>query len=306
MEELLNVGNSNASSKPTPSDAELEKFYSELLLKSQKEQGDASSNSKEETEKNWNSVKPTPGLCVKTRTLGKDSTKVFINICTSSAVPAPKPISEEELLKILDKYSENSDETVDYRVPMSIGEGHVEVDNRDQACTAYDIVINPNFLTTIKGSRIFFGFLMSIVMEGMHSKYDIQLDKNWAMLKNKKFFGRVNEQHLRKKALIQEFSPESSKISEEKTKEPRYVLVREPETGHPEFLIAEVELIGVEKASNLIVDAGEDRLVVGTRPKKYSLDIYLPFDLLPEEIGCQFDVSSQILTVTMPVKPIQD
>lgn len=305
MDELLNV-RSNNETNAQPNDAELEKFYSELLLKSQNEQAADGNQSQEPKEKNWNSVKPTPGICVKSRIVG-DGGKVFINICTSSAVPAPKPITEQELLTIIDEFAADSDETINYRVPMSIGEAHVEVDKHGKACTAYDVIINPNFLTTIKESRVFFGFLMSIVLEGLQNKYEVQVDRNWAMLKNKKFFGRVEEQRMRKKALIQEVSSQSGgRLTEEKTKEPRYVLVREPETGHPEFLIAEIELLGVEKASNLMVDAGEDRLVVSTRPKKYSLDIYLPFDLLPEEIGSQFDVSTHVLTVTMPVKPLDE
>ena len=67
---------------------------------------------------------------------------MFINICTSSSVPAPKTISEQELLEILDKYDDESDETVSYRVPMSIGEGHTELDNKSKACTAYDVIVS--------------------------------------------------------------------------------------------------------------------------------------------------------------------
>jgi len=298
MEELLNVNKSNESK----SDAELEDFYNDLLLKSQNSAGD---NSEENQVKNYNSVKPTPGLCVKTKLKGKDSSKVFINICTSSSVPAPKTISEQELLEILDKYDDESDETVSYRVPMSIGEGHTELDNKSKACTAYDVIINPSFLVTIKDSRVFFGFLMSIVNQGIQEKYGIELDENFNLLRNKKFFGRVQEQRLRKKALIQEFSENEplAKPQQTKVKRPRYVLAREPETGHPDFLVAEVLLKGVERASNVLVDANDDRLVINTRPKSYSLDIYLPFDLLDDQIGCQFDVRTQVLTVTMPVKP---
>ena len=72
MEELLNVNKSNESK----SDAELEDFYNDLLLKSQNSAGD---NSEENQVKNYNSVKPTPGLCVKTKLKGKDSSKVSLN-----------------------------------------------------------------------------------------------------------------------------------------------------------------------------------------------------------------------------------
>jgi len=299
MEELLNVNKSSESK----SDAELENFYNDLLLQSQNSAGD---NSEENQVKNYNSVKPTPGLCVKSKLKGKDTSKVFINICTSSCVPAPKTISEQELLEMLDKYDDESDEMVSYRVPMSIGEGHTELDNKSKACTAYDVIINPSFLVTIKESRVFFGFLMSIVKQGIQEKYGIEVEENFTVMRNKKFFGRVQEQRLRKKALVQEFSENDPlpKPQQTKVKRPRYVLAREPETGHPEHLVAEILLTGVCRASNVLVDANEDRLVVNTRPKQYSLDIYLPYDLIDEQIGCQFDVRTQILTVTMPVKPL--
>lgn len=305
MDELLNIGKKVEEKQKLeePDDAELERIYKELWLKAQNEKGDGN-EVKEKGELNYNTVKPSPGFCVKSRHVDGDKTKVFINVTTSSSAPPPKPITEQELLQILDKYNEDSEETVDYRVPMSIGEGHVEVDNRGEACTAYDIIINPSFLAKLKDSSIFLGFFMSIVTEGLRAKYDIEISRNWTVLKNKKFFGRICEQHMRKRTLVQEIGRSMSKQHEDEAKQPRYVLVREPEEGpSPQFIIAEVELLGVAKASNVMVDCGEDRLVVTTRPKKYSLDIYLPFDVLPEECGSQFDISTHILTITMPVQP---
>ena len=173
--------------------------------------------------------------------------------------------------------------------------------------------MNPNFLVTMTNSQLFLGFFMSIVIEGLHHKYEVQIDKGWSVLKNKKFFGRNDEQFLRKKALIEEFdtTPQGGATGQRDViKQPRYVLAREPPAAavtepevHPEYLVAEVDLPGVKSAANLLVDVGEDRLVVITRPKQYKLDIYLPFDLLPHACGCQFDVSNKLLTVTMAVKP---
>ncbi|KAK8386691.1 hypothetical protein O3P69_017862 [Scylla paramamosain] len=55
-------------------------------------------------------IKPKPGLCLKTREDGGG--KVFVNVCTSDALPAPENITEEELIKILE-----SEEPSDFRVP---------------------------------------------------------------------------------------------------------------------------------------------------------------------------------------------
>lgn len=46
-------------------------------------------------------------------------------------MPAPADMKESELIKLLD-----SDELSDYRVPLSIGEPHAEIDN----CEFYFIV----------------------------------------------------------------------------------------------------------------------------------------------------------------------
>ena len=61
------------------------------------------------------------GICVKTRTSAGD--KVFINICQTAEIPPPEDIDEEQLMKIW-----SSDEHTSFRIPMSIGEAHVEED----------------------------------------------------------------------------------------------------------------------------------------------------------------------------------
>jgi len=290
--ELFNV----SSNLDGMSDEEVQSFYQNLLLKAQSESGEEGSK-----DKPWSTVKPTPGCCIKTKNL-KTNEKVFINVCTSSSVPAPDTISEQELISMLDKL-DDPDEIVDYRIPMSLGEPHAEVDNKGNGCTAYDVIINPNFLHTINASKTFFGFFMSVVFEGLLNKYEAELDRNWILLKAKKFLGRIEEQNLRKRTLIQEIPNKPPLISEvEQVYKPKFEIIREPEPGHPDFLIAEIKLPAVEKASSVLVDIGEDRLVVCTRPKRYLLDAFLPYNLIQEDCGAQFDVRTKCLTVTMPVQ----
>lgn len=64
-----------------------------------------------------------PGLCIKTIS-EPSKEKVFVNICQSSSVPPPPQISREELVELL-----QSDNPSDYRVPMSLGIPHIEMDN---------------------------------------------------------------------------------------------------------------------------------------------------------------------------------
>jgi hypothetical protein len=60
-------------------------------------------------------------MCVKTHS--KDGGKVFINICETSDVPAPKDIDQETLANMW-----ASEDQPSFRIPMSIGEGHEEAD----------------------------------------------------------------------------------------------------------------------------------------------------------------------------------
>lgn len=52
--------------------------------------------------------------------------KVFVNICQSNSVPPPPDLSREELVELL-----QSEDPSGYRVPMSLGEPHSEVDNSE-------------------------------------------------------------------------------------------------------------------------------------------------------------------------------
>ena len=46
-----------------------------------------------------------------------------------------------------------------------------------QGCTAYDIIVHPDFLEEIKGRQILMGFFITIILEGIESKYDLELDR---------------------------------------------------------------------------------------------------------------------------------
>ena len=94
-----------------------DEFYMKLLLEESKKLKNVSPDSVE--------FIPKPGYVMKLR--NRKEEKVFINVCTSEKVPAAKEISEEELVKVLQSVDPSQ-----YRVPMSLGEPHVEVDNRGQ------------------------------------------------------------------------------------------------------------------------------------------------------------------------------
>nr|XP_039250571.1 PIH1 domain-containing protein 1-like isoform X2 [Styela clava] len=293
----MNLNEPLVDQEPAPSDEELADMYQQFLQQATPEH----KQQLEELQSLQEKVTPTPGCCIKTKDM-KTSTKVFINVCTSSNVPAPQDITEsrlKELIYLLD--DENA--VVDYRVPMSIGEPHAELDKKNTGCTAYDIIINPAYLQKIRDNEIFLGFFMSVVIEGIFNKYEVELDRKWILLKRKKVVGSLQEQYMRKKRLIQEVHGSSSAVPTPVAEKPKLRILREPEEGHPQYLIAEIELPKASRAKAISVDVGEDRLVMSVKPHLYELDVYLPYKLIQEECGSQFNVNTKILTLTMPVQP---
>lgn len=265
------------------------------------------SDSTSSNDKNVKSFLPKPGFCLKTKNSTEE--KIFINICQSDQINAPKDISEQQLIKLIEQ-EDAATAAFQYRVPMSLGEPHSELDNSGCACVAYDVCINDEFLKKVNENSTFMGFLMSIVIEGLETKYSIKLDRNCKMLKNKKFLGKIQQQFVRVKSkpLISEVdkSFESTKTSELSCKEtkhaiPNYKIIREPQEGKVEFLVAEIQLPQIISAKSIELDIGEDRILLNTRSGVYCLDIYLPYNLNQEECGAEFDKKSKVLTITMPV-----
>ncbi|XP_018429033.1 PREDICTED: PIH1 domain-containing protein 1 [Nanorana parkeri] len=248
-------------------------------------------------------IRPQPGFCIKTRTSKNE--KIFINICKSNQIPAPPDLSEQELVSILE-----SDDPSGYRVPMSIGEPHVEVDNSGSGCTAYDIVINSSFFDKIKRGVVD----ITVAMEGLENKYATELSREWRMLKNRKFMGSIFDQNIRttSKPMIQEMKPKSLQSTASKSlisevtsspEVPEYTIIAEPSGGHPSFLVAEISLPRVSSVRSLVLDLGEDQIVLLGRPDLYHMDIFIPYNIIQEESGAQFNKDTKVLTITMPVQP---
>ncbi|XP_038639392.1 PIH1 domain-containing protein 1 [Scyliorhinus canicula] len=278
-------------------------LYEQLLLQAAKEMQNQLPTGQESKQ-----IRPQPGFCVKTKM--KSSEKIFINVCKSDQIPPPPDLSEEGLVTLLE-----SDDPSGYRIPMSLGEPHAEIDNSSNGCTAYDIVINSKFYNKIQNNKLFMEFFLTIGFEGLENKYNLELSREWRMLKNRKFLGSISEQNIRTKSkpVIQELESSTSSpgtgsnplISEVESTcvEPEYTIVAEPADEHPSFLVAEISLPKVDSAGSLLLDLGEDRIVLWARPDLYHLDIYIPYNIVQEESGSQFNRKSRILTVTMPVQP---
>lgn len=265
-------------------------------------------------------VTPLPGFCVKTRTTDTQE-KVFLNVCTSDQVGKPKDISAAELQRVIDEQDVGS-----FRVPMSLGPPHTELDKSGKACTAYDVIVHPSFCAKVQAEEAFFGFLISACFHGLEEKHGVRLcSDSCVVLKNRRHFGTLEGQLVRKRArpfvvemesaeregetstpaakkgkLVEEISRAGT--SERSAPVPKYTVVVEPREGKPEFTVVEVSLPGVNSARTLMLDVGEDRLVLVAHPAKYRLELDLPFWVYPEQGGSQFNKKTQTLCVTLPVQ----
>ena len=77
----------------------------------------------------------------------------------------------------------------------------------------YDVVINESYLLKIQKNNFLMRFFMTVVFEGIESKYSLTLSRDWIMLKNKKCIGDINRHKIRNrsKPVIQEMN-ETSEI----------------------------------------------------------------------------------------------
>ena len=83
---------------------------------------------------------------------------------------------------------------------------------------------------------------------------------------------------------------------------PKFKLTKEPkESEKPDFLVAEVELPGVRSRRDMLVELGEDRIVVEARKRGYLLDVFVPFNIDQDTAGAEYHRDKQILSITMPL-----
>ncbi|XP_067009708.2 PIH1 domain-containing protein 1 [Anabrus simplex] len=275
-------------------------------------------------------VQPTQGMCIKTRTTEGD--KVFVNICQTEDIPSPELLDDEALLRLW-----SSDEAGDYRIPMSIGDGHQEPDKAGNPAMAYDVAISSEFFKKVETNRLYLKFLIAIVLEAVQDKFKLELDiEDYTILKNRKAMGKLQMHRIRqrnpeeqsKKPLIEELSSSSSaskgsvansskkaettkKPTSElpltgssmpsRDRQPEYRVWQQPAEGDPQLLVAELKMEEVLGARELSLDVGEDRIIVESRRHGYLLDVFVPHSIDQENTSAHFNRDSRILTVTMPV-----
>uniref|UniRef100_A0A8C0LMN2 PIH1 domain-containing protein 1 n=1 Tax=Canis lupus dingo TaxID=286419 RepID=A0A8C0LMN2_CANLU len=250
--------------------------FEELLLQASKELQQAQTSRPESTQ-----IQPQPGFCIKTNS---SEGKVFINICHSPSIPPPADMTEDELLQMLEE------DQAGFRIPMSLGEPHAELDAKGQGCTAYDVAVNSDFYRRMQNSDFLRELVVTIAREGLEDKYSLQLKPEWRMLKNRPFLGSISQQNIRsqQRPRIQElgnlYTPDSLRSEE----------------GWA-FRGGLISLYSQDGALGLSLEIGENRLVMGGPQQLYHLDAYIPLRINSEESKAAFHRKRKQLMVAMPL-----
>ncbi|XP_041510528.1 PIH1 domain-containing protein 1 isoform X1 [Microtus oregoni] len=253
--------------------------FQEMLLQASKELQQAQMERSESTQ-----IRPQPGFCIKTNS---SEGKVFINICHSPSIPPPVDVTEDELLQMLEE------DQAGFRIPMSLGEPHAELDAKGQGCTAYDVAVNSNFYLRMQNSDFLRELVVTIAREGLEDKYGLQLNPEWRMLKYRSFLGSISQQNIR--------SQQRPRIQELGTLEG-------PERPHlnlwleaPDLLLAEVDLPKLDGAQGLTLEIGESHLVMGGSQQLYRLNASIPLRINPEASRAAFHHRRKQLMVFLPL-----
>lgn len=264
--------------------------------------------------------KPSPGFCFKTKNINSGQ-KVFVNVCYTDVIPPPKDIEE---MNFESEYSE-------YRIPLSIGDVHVEIDNKGDEVSVFDVAVNGKFYRRVRDDDSFRGFFFSVVLEGLKEKYKVHLDENVTTLKNRKVFGELGYHRINKKEVErvkrQYENPQIkdvtnySKVEQKSTistlsnsliqempsretfgfdkKLPEFRLFKK--NSEPSCLYLEVSLPKIISSSEFSLDVGEDRVVLESLSKNYFMDIFLPVNVIQDTVEALFLKISRILKVKMMV-----
>lgn len=263
-------------------------------------------------------VIPEPGFCVKTKETTTNS-KLFINICYTDVIPPPNDISEEELMLIC-----KSEEISSFKIPMSIGEINSEKDKHGDDVKTTDVAVHSDFFKKIQDSTVFKDFFIAVAFEGIKSKHKMTTTEDRIILKNRKFYGKVQVHRIRhsddytdnkseanvrnyleglkgpdgsRKPKIETISTEHYKRSD--LNNPEYRLFRK--INEPNVLYGEVKLLKVKDSSEINLDVGEDRIILGSNGVEYYLDVFVPFSIDPNYVTASFNQNSKILRISMPL-----
>lgn len=256
-------------------------------------------------------VQPTPGICVKTKTVNGE--KIFVNICTSDKIPPPEDISDTKLLQLL------NDDVPDYAIPLSIGCERMETDKSGKPSATYDVMMNTAYLRKCREKDHFMAFTIIVILNGVANKFDKEIDiENYVILKNRTVMGKLQQHNIenrkvrkpqaQKSSLIEEISPSRKPIDsktnlrDSSTTKAGYVILREPAKGPIERLIALFDMPKSVSVEDIVVLINSDRINVTDEKACCSYDVLLPYTLRADNAQAFLDYNIGVLRIDILTK----
>lgn len=273
-------------------------------------------------------IEITPEACYVLKLKTTQDQKIFINICSHEKVPSPKPKSEKEMLAIMETVfteqgnsSDDNNPLIDYRVPVSIGEKHIESDKSGNLVTCYDCVFHPDFNKICLTSNSHFQFQIHLIFQSIAAKYGHEFKETWVKLKNKKYFGEkilaTNIADRGNKANIETVATGTSKtteISERKSASAKATTqaTATPANKKPDFFYlppnnkykitkksnSEIEIAfqNTSKYKNLDLQVGAERVLLKDGSKILA-DIWLPVKMKNLSQNCSAEYKNKNLNI---------
>ena len=205
---------------------------------------------------------------------------------------------------------------------MSLGAPRKEKDKSGKECFATDVAVNSVWYDqTMVDSLTFTTFLVTLAMEGLCNKYGdlCNLDRqNWSILRNKRYMGKPQRHTIQQRAngsKIQEVAEKdnqkdlltpltSSKPLVTPVKEkPELLMVKYPNDAiDPQEIQATLKLPKIVTSDEVILELSPDRLAL--QSEVYVLDVFLPFNIIPDESKASFGLQKRELNIKMPVSKL--
>lgn len=152
------------------------------------------------------------------KTSDQDGRKVFINICSSAAVPAPggwasaaavpaEVASALEALNTGDGAQGASDAQLQaLRFPLSCGEIKVEADKAGMPCAVVDCILHPDVLAAAASHTPLKAFLVELALQWVGQKHSLELDPRFKLPKMRYKGAEVSAQRIKRphRALVTE------------------------------------------------------------------------------------------------------
>ncbi|XP_011500286.1 PREDICTED: PIH1 domain-containing protein 1-like [Ceratosolen solmsi marchali] len=258
----------------------------------------------------YKTVIPLPGACIKTWTNTGD--KLFVNVCHSTEICAPKDICDMELLQEMAK------EEITFLIPMAIGFERMSKDKDGIDRSTFDILINTRFFEKCMGRPCFWKFTVLVLLNAIKEKYGKLIDPSkYVVLKNCKVMGALdkfniadrearmpsNKKPLLKKPLIEVLDEhitdnieyKQKPIKTKNIKEQNYVIVK---SDNRKNLIGFFYLPS-SNIEDIIIDLGENRIIIENQKNNTLIDIFIPYHIDNECSIANYDSNLNILKLIL-------